>query len=140
MKKTLLLLVLLVSASMAAYAQKGQVWPTINRTDMQFDEAGELTYESDAKDYNSYFLFIDNNSFVHCTETITSLYKILERDEQENYTDFIVVSEAENQYTFRFSFDEYAVVILSKDQTFGVYMEAMEPYESRALKALPEKK
>lgn len=127
MKRNLILALLFCLSAVVTNAQKGQVWPTLTRQDFEFDENAEITKEYDVEDNFSYYLFIDNNEFIHCTNTITSLYKIMSRDEQEKYTDYTVVSEVGNMYTFRFSITDQYVAIYS-DKGYGIYYSVAAPY------------
>lgn len=55
-------------------------------------------------------MFINNNDFIHVTDGLTSLYKIIKRDlSKPNQTLYTVVSEAGNIYTYIFNSDENKV-------------------------------
>jgi hypothetical protein len=126
MFKKILSIAIVILCSSGAFAQKGQVWPTETRQEFDIGEDGKITKEYEVVNYPSYYLFINNNEFIHCTGTITSLYKILKRNEGEGMVDYDVISEAGNQYTFRFSTAENYVVI-STNKGYSIYM-ACKPY------------
>lgn len=127
MKRNLLLAIAFVCTALVSNAQKGQVWSTLTRQDFDFNEKGEITNEYEVTNYYSYYLFINNNEFIHCTSTITSLYKIIKRDEQAKFTDYTVVSEVGNVYTFRFAIEEMYIAIYS-DKGYGIYISVNQPY------------
>ena len=130
MKRNLLLTAALFLTVLVSYAQKGQIWPTLTRQDFEFNDEAEITQEYAVEDYFSYYLFINNNEFIHCTKTITSLYKIIKREESDKFTDYTVVSEVGNTYTFRFAADEMYIAIYS-DKGFGIYCSVAAPYETK---------
>ncbi len=127
MKRNLFLSLIFALTWVVSSAQKGQIWPTSTRQEFEFDAEGNISQEYEVQNYNSYYLFINNNEFIHCTATITSLYKILKREEQEEYVDYEVISEAGNVYSFRFSInDQYVAIYSSKG--YGIYLACEAPY------------
>ena len=130
MKKVLSLL-LLLAASTGLWAQKGQVWPSETRQEFEIDENGKITKEYAAQDYNSYYLFINNNEFIHCTGTITSLYKIVSRKQRDGGVEYTVVSEVGNTYQMFFHEKDKYMVLSSRDKGFSVYIECKTPYTTQ---------
>ncbi len=102
MKKLVFLLLLLISQ--LGWSQMGDVWPVNQRQDFDVDEEYQVTKTYDAQSVCQFFMFINNNEFIHVTDDMTSLYKIISRDEtnvaEPNYT---VISEAGNQYLYIFN-------------------------------------
>lgn len=130
MSRKFILSIAFVFSAMISFAQKGEVWPTLTRQEFEFNSAREITQEGQVGTYYSYYLFINNNEFIHCTETITSLYKVISRDEKEDFTDYTVVSEVGNTYTFRFGYKENYVAIYS-DKGYGFYISTATPYATK---------
>lgn len=127
MNKFILATLTFILFTTGAFAQKGQVWPTETRQEFDIDNNGKISKEYAQVDYASYYLFINNNEFVHCTGTITSLYKILKRTERTGMMDYDVISEAGNQYTFRFSTQDNYIVI-SSNKGYSIYMGCKPMY------------
>lgn len=121
---------LLLAASTGLWAQKGQVWPSETRQEFEIDENGKITKEYAATDYNSYYLFINNNEFIHCTGTITSLYKIMSRKQRDGGVEYSVVSEVGNNYQMFFHEKDKYIVLSSRDKGFSVYIECKSPYKT----------
>jgi hypothetical protein len=115
----------------SAVAQKGQVWPTETRQEFDIDEKGKISKEYPSTNYYSYYLFINNNEFIHTTGTITSLYKILKRyDDNDKYTDYEVISEAGNVYNFRFAHtDKY--IVISSNKGYSIYHDCKAMYKTK---------
>lgn len=129
MNKIILTTLVFILFTTGAIAQKGQVWPTDTRQEFDISSEGKITKEYEVVDYPSYYLFINNNEFIHCTGTITSLYKILKRREGNGLIDYDVISEAGNQYTFRFSHTENYIVI-STNKGYSIYMACKAMYKT----------
>jgi hypothetical protein len=129
--KKVLSLMLLLAASTGLWAQKGQVWPSETRQEFEIDENGKITKEYAAGDYNSYYLFINNNEFIHCTGTITSLYKIVNRKQRDGGVEYSVVSEVGNNYQMFFHEKDKYIVLSSRDKGFSVYIECKAPYTTQ---------
>lgn len=129
--KKVLSLMLLLAASTGLWAQKGQVWPSETRQEFEIDENGKITKEYAATDYNSYYLFINNNEFIHCTGTITSLYKIVSRKQRDGGMEYTVVSEVGNTYQMFFHEKDKYMVLSSRDKGFSVYIECKAPYTTQ---------
>lgn len=128
MSKKLLLLAAFLMTGLISFAQKGQVWPTESRQEFDLDANGNITKEYESQVYYSYYLFINNNEFIHCTNGITSLYKIIKRNENRDYVDYTVVSEVGNQYAMRFAEKEQYIVITNLDQGYSIYIGCYKPY------------
>lgn len=126
MIKKIVIAAMIIFCTTGAFAQKGQIWPTETRQEFDLDENGKVTKEYEVMNYPTYYLFINNNEFIHCTGTITSLYKILKRTEGSGMVDYEVISEAGNQYVFRFSTAENYVVI-STNKGYSIYL-ACKPF------------
>lgn len=131
MKKTLSILTVLLLASLLSFSQKGQVWATETRQEFDIDSDGNITKEYKSNPYYSYYLFINNNEFIHCTNSITSLYKINSRTESKDFVDYVVVSEVGNTYHMRFSQKDSYVVITSLANKFSVYIGCYKPYNTK---------
>lgn len=98
-----------------SWAQMGQVWPVNTRQDFDMNEDFEVTKTYEKGDVSQYFMFIDDNKFIHVTGTITSLYKITKRDEStEKSPIYTVTSEAGNEYIYIFNSDANEVHAFSK--------------------------
>lgn len=130
MKTHVLLTVTFAFTWIVSSAQKGQIWPTTSRQEFEFDGSGQITQEYEVQSYYSYYLFVSNDEFIHCTSTITSRYKIMSRQEDSNYVDYEVVSEVGNPYSFRFSMNDGYVAIYST-KGFGIYLECLTPYTTK---------
>lgn len=128
MKK--LLFVLLTTISFSGFAQMGEVWPTLTRQEFDIDDEFNITKEYESKSYCSFFMFIDNNEFFHTTDGITSLYKILKRDEQPTKHTYTVASEVGNIYTYVFDKTNKEVLILSS-KGYGIYFKCLPYYETK---------
>lgn len=129
--KKLLSLMLLLACSTGIWAQKGQVWPSETRQEFEIDENGKITKEYAATDYNSYYMFINNNEYLHCTGTITSLYKIVSRKQRDGGTEYTVVSEVGNTYQVFFHEKDKYIVLSARDKGFSVYIECKTPYTTQ---------
>lgn len=129
MKFILTSIIVLFSCSFV-WAQKGDVWPTYDRTNFDINNEGKILNEKTPISFSSYFLFINNNEFIHCTGTVTSLYKILSRKPitSEGVLELKVISEADNVYSFFFSKKEKYILILSTDKLFGLHYNCDSPY------------
>ncbi len=131
MTKKILITIALIISGFVAMAQKGQVWPTQTRQDFDINSDGEITKQYDVQDYNSYYLFINNNEFIHCTNDITSLYKIIKRTENKDYIDYTVVSEVGNTYYMRFAQNEKYIVITNLEKGYSIYEACYTPYTTQ---------
>jgi len=110
-------------------AQKGEVWPVYSQQQYDVDEQVQITKEYEAKTTCSFFIFINNNEFIHVTDSITSLYKIVKRQKGKAGNDiYTVVSEAGNIYTMAFNKEAKDIVLLSKQKGFGWYYKCLSPY------------
>lgn len=131
MTKKILLFTTLLLSTLFSFAQKGDIWPTFSRQEFDISADGQILNEYQAQDYNSYYIFINNNEIIHCTSTITSLYKIINRNVAADYTDYTVVSEVGNQYVMRFNKKEKYVIITSVEKLFSVYIACYAPYNTK---------
>ncbi|TAE50074.1 MAG: hypothetical protein EAZ89_12860 [Bacteroidetes bacterium] len=134
LRNTLLLFTLLLSG-ICAFAQMGQVWPTQTRQRFDIDENGETLQEYEVEDYPSYFLFINDKEFIHCTGDITSLYKITSAKEQDSYMSYEVLSEVGNEYVFNFDPVESQVVIVSATG-FALFIQCLPMYETAVFETI----
>ncbi len=130
MSKQLFFGLLFLCSSFYSFAQKGEVWSTISRQEFQMDDEGNLTNQYEVEDYATYYLFINNNEFLHCTPTVTSLYKILSRDAKQDFVDYKVISEADNIYTFRFNKKSKTIIIYSQ-KGYGIIIGCAAPYATK---------
>lgn len=127
--KTLLIVLgfLLPSISLA---QMGDIWPVDSRQDFEVDENFQITNEYESKSVCQFFMFIDNNEFIHVTDDITSLYKITDRDlsvpDQPIYT---VISEAGNTYLYLFDRQNNEVIAYST-KGYAVSFLCLAPYNT----------
>lgn len=128
MKKILTAALLLVA--FAGFAQSGDVWPIYSRQEFDMDENFEITKEYEAKSVCGFFMFLNNNEFLHATDNITSLYKIISREETESSTVYKVVSEVGNVYTYSFSKTNKDVLVLTK-KGYGSYYKCLAPYGTK---------
>lgn len=130
MLKSIITAVAFILFTTTAFAQKGQVWPTETRQEFDIDENNKISKEYPSQSYISYYLFINNNEFIHCTGSITSLYKILKRyEDNPKYIDYEVISEAGNIYHFRFAQSEKYIVI-SSNKGYSIYHDCKSPYKT----------
>ena len=129
--KKLLSLMLLLACSTGIWAQKVQVWPSETRQEFEIDENGKITKEYAATDYNSYYMFINNNEYLHCTGTITSVYKIVSRKQRNGGTEYTVVSEVGNTYQVFFHEKDKYIVLSARHKGFSVYIECKTPYTTQ---------
>lgn len=130
------LIVAFLFLTLGVSAQKGQVWPTESRQEFDVDSDGNITKEYETTTYYSYYLFVNNNEFIHCTNGITSLYKIINRTESQDYTDYNVVSEVGNSYMMRFSESEKYIVISAVDKGYSIYIGCYTPYTTNVFNNL----
>ncbi|WP_124636817.1 hypothetical protein [Taibaiella sp. KBW10] len=130
MTKKLLFLAVLLIGSIYSFAQKGQIWPTQTRQEFDIDKEGNITKEYESTDYNSYYLFINNNEFIHCTGTITSLYKIVKRTEKKGAMEYTTVSEVGNTYKMTFNEAEKHIILTSIDRGYSIYLTCLKPYQT----------
>lgn len=136
MTKKILITSILLLFSALTFAQKGQIWPTQTRQEFDINSSGEVTNSYDVTDYNSYYLFVNNNEFIHCTKDITSLYKIIKRTESSKHVDYTVVSEAGNTYYMRFSESEKYVIITNLEKGYSIYIGCHKPYKTKVFNNL----
>lgn len=129
MKTIYLIATLLISTTV--FSQVGEVWPIVSSQNFDLDENYQITKEHETKTMCSFFMFINNNEFLHATDNITSLYKIIKRSEDETgamvYT---VASEVGNVYTYSFSKDKKDVIIFTK-KGYGIYYKCLAPYNTK---------
>lgn len=136
MTKKLFFVAALLFSSFNIFAQMGEVWPTYSRQDFTLNSNAEIVDESETVEYYSYYLFINNNEFIHCTNNITSLYKIISRTNSEQFNDYTVVSEVGNTYMMRFAKKDKYVVTTSLDKGFSVYAACYAPYNTHVFNNL----
>jgi hypothetical protein len=103
MKKLLLAGIFMLSLN-GLFAQMGEVWPVFSRQDFDVNDKIEITKTYDVSSVCQFFMFVNNNEFVHVTDNMTSLYKIIKRDESKAGEPlYTVVSEAGNTYSYIFN-------------------------------------
>lgn len=116
--------------STAAFSQSGEVWPIVSSQNFDLDENYQITKEYESKTMCSFFMFINNNEFLHATDNITSLYKIIKRTEdQTGAIVYTVASEVGNIYTYSFSKEKKDVIIFTK-KGYGIYYKCLTPYNT----------
>lgn len=131
MLKKCTLIALLLLGSFMGFAQKGQVWPTQTRQEFEMDKNGKISKEYEATNYSSYYLFINNNEFIHCTGTITSLYKIINRSNKNGTVEYTTVSEVGNTYTMIFNEKDSYIILTPADRSYSIYVACMKPYTTK---------
>lgn len=96
------------------HSQMGDVWSIESKQEFNVDEDFTITEEYEEKIVCQFFMFVNNNEFIHVTDGITSLYKILTRDEENPLQPiYSVISEAENSYTYVFDQEKNEVIAYS---------------------------
>lgn len=102
MKKALFILTFFISSF--SIAQMGEIWPVDSKQEHSVDANMKITKSYDPITVCQFFMFINNNEFIHVTDNVTSLYKIIKREySADNDPIYTVVSEAGNTYTYLFS-------------------------------------
>lgn len=128
MKKVLFILLLL--SVTASYAQQGQIWPVYSRQDFDLDANNEITKTYDSQTVSQFFMFINNNEFIHVTDNITSLYKIIKREQSKDGDPiYTVVSEAGNTYLYLFQKGKKQVFTYST-KGFAISFMCLDSYET----------
>ncbi len=134
MKKVLLIFSLFFTG--ISMAQMGQVWPVDKRQDFDVDQDLKITKTYDAEIVCQFFMFLNNNEFIHVTDGMTSLYKIISRD--ESVTDepmYTVVSEAGNTYTYIFNKKTKQITCYSA-KGFAISFICITPHETKVFSNL----
>ena len=127
--KTLLILIGFVLPSFVL-AQMGQVWPVDSRQDFDVDDDFNITNEYEKKTVCQFFMFINDNEFIHVTDDITSLYKITDRDESvPGEPVYTVVSEAGNTYLYLFN-ETKAEVLAYSTKGYAISFLCLSPYNT----------
>jgi hypothetical protein len=116
-------------------AQMGQVWPLATRQEFEYDKDFKITKEYESTSYCSFIMFINNNEFIHATDNITSLYKILSRTTDGTFNTYRVASEVGNIYTFSFDATKKDIMIFS-DKGYGIYYKTLAMYETKVFNNL----
>lgn len=125
-----LLFIFPIFFSSFSFSQIGQVWPIDERQDFDMNEKYEITKTYDATFVCQFFMFINNNEFIHCTDDITSLYKIISRDESKpDEPMYTVISESGNQYIYIFNKKTNEVTAYSS-KGFAIVFYSIDPYET----------
>jgi hypothetical protein len=127
-------------ASVLACAQTGQVWPTQTRQLFRPGENDELEADGEPEAYSTYFLFVSDDAFLHCTETITSLYQIRKRKQDGGTRSYEVVSEAGNEYVYYFDEDASFITIVAASQGFVLGISCAPMYETAVMEQLGQKR
>lgn len=120
----------LLLLTIAGFSQSGDVWPIYSRQEFDMDENFEITQEYETTNSCGFFMFLNNNEFLHATDNLTSLYKILSREETETSTVYKVASEVGNIYTYSFSKTNKDVLIVS-EKGYGIYYKCLTPYTTK---------
>lgn len=127
--KTLLILMGFVIPSITL-AQMGDIWPVDSRQDFEVDADFQVTNEYEEQIVCQFFMFINNNEFIHVTDNMTSLYKITDRDlsvpDQPIYT---VISEAGNTYLYLFDKAKKEVIAYST-KGYAISFLCLTPYST----------
>lgn len=135
MKSILSIIVLIfICFSTHSYAQKGQVWYTNQKIEFETDDEGNITDSYDPYAYTSYYLFISNDAFIHCTDDITSIYEIVDREVKDGYTNYTVISEVGNEYMMSFSYVDKKIVLYSPARNFGSTINCKNVYKTEVFK------
>ena len=129
--RTIYLLAFFLLSGTGLWAQKGDIWPTETRQEFEVNGNGDITKEGVEEAYRSFYLFINNNEFIHCTAGITSLYKILNRKEVRGGVEYSTISEAGNKYTMFFHKKDAYIVIAVPDRGYSIYIGCLAPYETK---------
>jgi hypothetical protein len=112
--KTASVLIALLSCLLVR-AQMGEVWPVDNRQEFDVNEKLEIIKTYEATVVCEFFMFLNNNEFIHVTDRMTSLYKIIKRDESiADEPMYTVVSEAANTYVYIFNKKTNQVTVYSE--------------------------
>jgi hypothetical protein len=129
MKNLLFFLILLVSS--LSWSQMGDVWPVDKRQDFDVDEEFQVINTYDEVVVCQFFMFINNNEFIHVTDNMTSLYKIISRDESvPDEPLYTVISEAGNQYTYIFNKTTQEVIAYST-KGFSIVFTCIAPHNTK---------
>lgn len=129
MKKILLFLFLI--AAQLGWSQMGDVWPVDKRQDFDVDEEFQVTNTYEEQVVCQFFMFIDNNEFIHVTDNMTSLYKIISRDESTpDEPMYTVISEAGNQYIYIFNKNSLEVTAYST-KGFAIVFTCIAPHSTK---------
>lgn len=113
-----------------SFSQMGDIWSVTSRQDYDVNENIEIIKTYEKQSVCQFFMFIDNNEFIHVTDNITSLYKIIKRDESKpNEPMYTVVSEAGNTYTYIFNKNTNAVYAYST-KGFMIEWLTFAPYKT----------
>lgn len=118
-------------ASQLGWSQMGQVWPVEQRQDYDMNDKLEVTKTYDATTVCQFFMFINNNEFIHVTDNITSLYKIIKRNnDKPNEPVYTVISEAGNEYIYIFNKEKKDVTAYST-KGFAIVFSCITPHETK---------
>ncbi len=133
--KALLSILLFISVSVS-FAQMGDIWPVTNRQEFEVNDDFEITKTYDQTSVCQFFMFLNNNEFIHVTDDITSLYKIIKREySKENEPIYTVVSEAGNTYMYLFKKEAKQVFIYST-KGYAISFACITPYTTEVFKNL----
>lgn len=133
--KKLLVIMSFLTATMS-FAQMGQIWPVYSRQDFDLDKDNEISKTYDAKTVSQFFMFINNNEFIHVTDGITSLYKIIKREKSKDGDPiYTVVSEAGNTYLYMFQEGKKQVFVYSSTG-FAINFACLDKYETKVFENL----
>lgn len=118
-------------ASQLGWSQMGQVWPVEQRQDFDMNDEFEVTKTYDVKSVCQFFMFINNNEFIHVTDNMTSLYKIIKRnDANPQEPVYTVISEAGNEYIYIFNKETNAVTAYST-KGFAIVFTCIAPHNTK---------
>lgn len=118
------------------FGQKGQVWSTVQKFEFETDAEGNVFNETKPFAYHSYYQFITDEAFIHCTKDATRLYTIESKMMFDDYADYKVISPAGNAYFMRFSLKDKKIVIFSIDKKYGSTIQCSNIHETAAFDAL----
>lgn len=120
--------ILLMSVVTSTFAQMGQIWPVETRQEFEVNSNYEITKTYDQTSVCQFFMFINNNEFIHVTDDITSLYKIIKREKTSDGDPmYTVVSEVGNTYTYLFRESVKQVFIYSA-KGYAISFGSIKPY------------
>lgn len=133
--KKLFVIMSFLTATMS-FAQMGQIWPVYSRQDFDLDKNNEISKTYDTKTVSQFFMFINNNEFIHVTDDITSLYKIIKREQSKDGDPiYTVVSEAGNTYLYMFQTGKKQVFVYSSTG-FAISFMCLNKYETKVFENL----
>ncbi|CAG5076310.1 hypothetical protein [Parvicella tangerina] len=128
--KALITILLGVVITLTSYSQMGEIWPVDSRQDFDVDAEFNITNEYEKKVVCQFFMFINDNEFIHVTDNVTSLYKITARDlSVPGEPVYTVISEAGNTYMYLFNKEKKEILAYST-KGFAISFLCLTPYNT----------